>query len=89
VAGRSVVSVGHLTAILVVVFVTFGLMGMSLFNYKMSSCPVDKALQVCPPGESCPDTLDCYVKCLADEVSRRGGLVQFEVRCLDMSSDAS
>jgi hypothetical protein len=70
VAGRSVISVGHLTVILVVVFVTFGLMGMSLFNYKMSSCPVDGTLQACPPGESCPDTWDCYIKCSADEVSR-------------------
>jgi hypothetical protein len=68
VGSRALASVGHLSVILLVLFATFALMGMQLFNYKFDRCSPNAALQMCPPGEECPAHWDCYVPCGADEV---------------------
>lgn len=42
------------------------LQGMQLFGYKFSSCSVDGAQQLCPPGtpsQDYPVYPDCYVPC--------------------------
>lgn len=39
---------------------------LQLFGYKLTSCQVEGAQQLCPPGltfQDCPSHFDCYVAC--------------------------
>lgn len=67
--GRSIVSVGYLSLLLLLLVFVFALMGMQLFGYKLRFCDADGAQPFCPPGldpaADCPAHPDCYVACSA------------------------
>eukprot|EP00882_Tetradesmus_deserticola_P027290 GHRQ01030179.1.p2 GENE.GHRQ01030179.1~~GHRQ01030179.1.p2 ORF type:complete len:131 (+),score=46.55 GHRQ01030179.1:120-512(+) len=63
---RSVSQVCYLSLLLLLFVYIVALMGMQLFGHKFSSCTVDGAQELCPPGiqrHECPAYPDCYVPC--------------------------
>ncbi len=67
----SLVSVGWLTALLFLFLFISGLLGMTFFGYKLDSCAVPGAQQLCPPGmtwRDCPSHFDCYIQCNASQI---------------------
>lgn len=63
---RSFSQVCYLSLLLLLFVYIIALMGMQLFSHKFSSCDVDGAQQLCPPGvprHECPSYPDCYVQC--------------------------
>lgn len=67
--GRSVVSVGYLSVLLLLLVFVFALMGLQIFGHKLMWCDVEGAVPLCPPGlrpeADCPPHPDCYVACSA------------------------
>jgi hypothetical protein len=65
--GRSIVSVGYLSLLLLLLVFVFALMGMQIFGYRLRWCAVDGAAPLCPPGldpaADCPAHPDCFVPC--------------------------
>jgi hypothetical protein len=63
---RSFSQVCYLSLLLLLFVYIIALMGMQLFGHKFSSCDVEGAQQLCPPGmqrQECPSYPDCYVPC--------------------------
>eukprot|EP00955_Chlamydomonas_euryale_P090609 364557-Chlamydomonas_euryale.AAC.21 len=57
-----------LTVLLFLFLFIAGLLGMQFFGFKLDSCVVDGAQQMCPPGldfSECPSHWNCYVECNA------------------------
>jgi len=64
----SVESMSWLTVLLFLFLFIAGLLGMQFFGFKLDSCVVDGAQQMCPPGldfSECPSHWNCYVECNA------------------------
>jgi hypothetical protein len=69
---RSFSQVCYLSLLLLLFVYIIALMGMQLFGHKFSSCDVEGARELCPPGmqrSECPSYPDCYVPCLESQVA--------------------
>jgi hypothetical protein len=68
---RSFSQVCYLSLLLLLFVYIIALMGMQLFGHKFSSCDVEGAQELCPPGmqrSECPSYPDCYVPCSESQV---------------------
>jgi hypothetical protein len=82
---RSFSQVCYLSLLLLLFVYIIALMGMQLFGHKLSSCNVEGAQELCPPGmqrAECPSYPDCYVPCSESQVATwfgvpGQGLLQF------------